>query len=418
MVFNIVTMLKFNLIYLMVYSQESNLTFPSSLLSTLKTLFNFDPNDVGLDPYEETKNLGYPALNHYVTTADGYILTVLQIPHGKYQEYAYSKRPVVYLVPGFLGTAACFTDNIATSNHALAYSLADAGYDVWILNARGTTFSRGHVVYNSLTDERFWDFGWHEIGTIDIPTTIDYILELTNQKELNVVGYSQGTTSLLVMLSEKPEYNEKVKVLFALAPMAFLENVNPGLKLLSANYKKLHIILSSLQIFNIFPHNNALSGPIMATCNYESNQVQLALCETIIESIAGHPQETIDPRDLHHITSHFPGGASVQQAVHYAQLINYGGFNKYDYGHYKNLEVYGQISPPSYKLENVQKRIYLIYGDGDVIADKQDVLNLYKHLPNAQLWRVNYTLWSHLDFLYAKNVYNILYKDILEILNR
>lgn len=29
------------------------------------------------------------------------------------------------------------------------------------------------------------------------------------------------------MLSEKPEYNEKIKVALALAPVAFMENVSP-----------------------------------------------------------------------------------------------------------------------------------------------------------------------------------------------
>lgn len=40
--------------------------------------------------------------------------------------------------------------------------------------------------------------------------------------DLIYVGHSMGTTSCLVLLSEKPEYNEKIKLFIALAPVAFM----------------------------------------------------------------------------------------------------------------------------------------------------------------------------------------------------
>lgn len=40
--------------------------------------------------------------------------------------------------------------------------------------------------------------------------------------DLIYVGHSMGTTSLFVMLSEKPEYNEKIKLFIALAPVAYM----------------------------------------------------------------------------------------------------------------------------------------------------------------------------------------------------
>lgn len=38
------------------------------------------------------------------------------------------------------------------------------------------------------------------------------------------VGHSQGTTGLMTLLSEKPEYNEYVAAASLLAPIAFLNN--------------------------------------------------------------------------------------------------------------------------------------------------------------------------------------------------
>lgn len=65
-----------------------------------------------------------------------------------------------------------------TSTPLLAFLLADEGYDVWLGNARGNSWSREHINYTT-QDSGFWQFSWHEIGTIDIPTTIDYVLEQT-----------------------------------------------------------------------------------------------------------------------------------------------------------------------------------------------------------------------------------------------
>lgn len=69
----------------------------------------------------------------------------------------------------------------------LAYYLADNGYDVWLANARGNEFSKNHK-YLSTNSTPYWNFSFHEMAKYDLPAIIDYILMVTNQSALHLVG--------------------------------------------------------------------------------------------------------------------------------------------------------------------------------------------------------------------------------------
>lgn len=109
----------------------------------------------------------YPAEIHVVTTKDGYILKLHRIPDPALQKDAdYSAeqlassssngfRGVVLLMHGLFSSAADFV--ITGPENGLAFVLADAGYDVWMGNARGTRFSRKNLNI-SPKDPAFWDF--------------------------------------------------------------------------------------------------------------------------------------------------------------------------------------------------------------------------------------------------------------------
>lgn len=109
-----------------------------------------------------------------------------------------------------------------------AYILAEAGYDVWMGNARGNTYSRRHKSLKP-TSSAFWKFSWHEIGYYDLPAMIDYVIKNTGVPKLQYVGFSQGTTAFWVMASTRPEYNEKISAMQALAPVAYVGNIKSPL---------------------------------------------------------------------------------------------------------------------------------------------------------------------------------------------
>merc|ERR1719309_260677 len=95
---------------------------------------------------------------------------------------------------------------------SLGYLLADAGYDVWMGNSRGNSYSRNHTFLEPCSMERcdeFWQFGWDEGGLYDVTAGIDFALNHTGQSDVFYFGHSMGCTQYFVMLSTLPEYNEK-----------------------------------------------------------------------------------------------------------------------------------------------------------------------------------------------------------------
>lgn len=92
-------------------------------------------------------------------------------------------------------------------------------------------------------------FSWHEKGYYDLPTFIDFVLRTTGYDKVFIVGYSEGTTSTFVLFTERPEYNDKVKLVIELAPSVYLGHTTMHLLRYYAN--RINFLRVSRQKFYI-----------------------------------------------------------------------------------------------------------------------------------------------------------------------
>lgn len=76
-------------------------------------------------------------------------------------------------------------------------------------------------------------------------------------------------------------------------------------------------------------------------------------------------------------------------------------FQKYDFGEYKNMKVYGSKKPAEYDLENINIPVYLFVGNHDLLATTKNV-NLLKYFLK-KFFLYTYDL-GHAGFLWDKNM--------------
>lgn len=153
---------------------------------------------------------------------------------------------------------------------APAFVAARAGYDVWLGNSRGNTYSQGHTEYDIWKNEKkYWNFSWYEMGMYDLPATFDYISSYTGIEKHAYVGHSQGTTQMYVGLAENEAYfKDKVSIFVALAPVTKIPNTEVSLFTDAAFfYDEVDDTLDFWHIHSVLNATWINSGISSAVCN-------------------------------------------------------------------------------------------------------------------------------------------------------
>ncbi|XP_072659782.1 lipase member K isoform X2 [Canis lupus baileyi] len=302
---------------------------------------------------------GYPHEEYDVVTEDGYVLGIYRIPRGRRCPRK-TLRPVVYLQHGLIASATNWICNLP--NNSLAFLLADFGYDVWMGNSRGNTWSRRHLKVSPKSRE-YWAFSLDEMANYDLPATINFILEKTGQEQLYYVGHSQGTTIAFIAFSTNPELAKRIKIFFALAPVITVKYTQSPLKKFTTLSRE--VVKSRLDVY-------------------------------LAQSSAG---------------------TSVQNMLHWAQAANSGLFQAFDWGNpAQNMRHFHQRTPPLYDVTKMEVPTAVWSGGRDRVADPRDVENLLPNITRLIYYKL-IPHYNHVDFYLGQDAPREIYQDLIELMD-
>ena len=383
------------------------------------TLVSYSDPDLFADVRSIVESRGFPLEEHFVTTADGYILTVHRI---RSPRLARLRRPVI-LQHGLLCTSREFMINApggfiyeSTSvvGNNMAFELAKHGYDVWLPNSRGNTYSRNHTTLDPSRDKEFWNFSFDEMVRYDAPAVVDYVIAVTRRLTVGFIGHSQGTTILFGLLASRPEYNDVLKPCIALAPITVVgHSVTP--------YSYLAYVPFLVKLIDKY------GGPFLPS-NRLMKLIASRLCTSCLKKICsnavfmanGFNEEQMNLTRLGVYASGFPAGTSARNMVHFAQAVLSRRFARFDYGD-RNMQVYGSREAPEYPLENITSRHIIVFlSQNDWLSNPRDTDILVQRLrvPLHKRFTIPVKSWNHLDFLLAKQAGRHVNRPILAILEK
>ncbi|NWX15041.1 LIPM Lipase, partial [Aegotheles bennettii] len=365
---------------------------------------------------------GYPYEEHEVVTEDGYYLTMQRIPHGRdnpgsmstsHEAEAqgssmFSPKPAVLLQHGMILEGSSWFTNLP--NISLGFVLANAGYDVWIGNSRGNSWSRKHKEFE-FHQEQYSNYSFHEMAMYDLPATINYILQKTGQEQLYYVGYCQGTTTGFIAFSSIPELDRKIKMFFALVPTTTVPNaVTPLIRLFHLPEGLFKLVLGHTMIFH---EGQILKKVVSGLCSYP---IFKSLCSFLIFYLPGGFSNSLDTSRIAVYLARFPDSTSLKTALHWRQIYQSGEFKRYDYGK-DNMLHYNQTTPPFYELENMKAPLAAWYGGRDLLSSPKDTDIMLSRITNVA-YKKHIPEFGHFDFIWGTQVYEQVYKEILELMEK
>lgn len=270
----------------------------------------------------------------------------------------------------------------------------------WLGNNRGNKHSRNHSKLKPDTDKAFWEFSFHEMGNLDLPAIIDYIILKSRVSKVSYIGHSQGTAQLFAGLSEKPQYfSSKLNGFVALGPVASLNNLKSSFLKAMAEFR-LDSLFSLLGINEILPSPDSVHKFTTLIC-----EKILSLCDGLLEMIADSNANDDNKNRFLVFVSHFPSGASLQTLKHFAKIIRMKKFVKL---HNDQL----------YMLDNVsQLPIALFVGRDDKLSTVEDTRELRNTLlkSNVLHFYKEYDNMGHATFFLNKHLEYV--EDVLRCLN-
>ncbi|XP_003737592.1 lipase member J-like [Galendromus occidentalis] len=356
---------------------------------------------------------GYPFEKHYVTTEDGYIITMHRIPHGRnVPNPGTPNRKVAVLGAPLLTLSTIWVMDMP--NNSFAFILADRGYDVWLANCRGSSFGKHHTNL-TIYDSQFWHFTLIDIGAKDLAAQIDYALKVSGREQVYYAGMSQGGASLYALLAKRPDYNKKIRAMAALATFRRVCHIN--IWWMNAG-STLENYIGRFPIMEVLPKVSMLGQG----CDMADN-----LCLWYTKYFLYTDVKYLNTSRIPVYMSHFPSGTSKMNLFYYSQIMQesqcekWNEVREYDYdrsavsrstyggnffwnvfGETKriNPQMYdGSLEPPIMDPNNIHIPIKLYWSDGDRYAPPQEQAFLKKELKSIVAeFHIADQAWGHYSF--------------------
>uniref|UniRef100_F7DNR5 Lipase n=1 Tax=Monodelphis domestica TaxID=13616 RepID=F7DNR5_MONDO len=319
----------------------------------------------------------YPNEQYDIVTKDGYILDLYRIPHGK---------------GGSEGTGKIRSLRLGSHRDGK-----------WILE-----------IVNLPPASCLSFFGsFDEMAKYDLPATIDFIVKKTGQEQLYYVGHSQGTTIGFILFSIDPKLAQRIKMFFGLAPVVFLKgSKNPPTKIYPFLEAVVKAVLCEKRILPHTKFNRFLGTKIC------SLQIFRWLCEKIFLDFISDDYRNLNMSRLDVFLSNLPGGTSIQNIVHWGQIVTSGHLQAFDWKKPAlNMAHYNQVTPPLYNVTLMRTPTALWSGGTDVVADPTDVDSLLSILPNL-VYHKRIPHYTHLDFCFGVDSHLLIFYEILDMIKK
>ncbi|EQL03341.1 triglyceride lipase-cholesterol esterase [Ophiocordyceps sinensis CO18] len=330
---------------------------------------------------------GYEAEEHIVQTTDGYLLGIHRLQWRKGEEGqrvnhgpTSIKKRIAYLHHGLLMNSevwVCLTDE----QRCLPFELLERGFDVWFGNNRGNKYSK-KAIHSSPTSVKFWDFSMDEFAFHDIPDTISYILDTTQQKSLSYIGFSQGTAQAFATLAIHPRLNSQASPSVLYLMFGRRSILSSATMWETLFYPPLFCRLIDMGLSFLFKWQ---------TSNISTSQ-----------KLAAYP--------------HLYSFTSTKSVVHWFQIIRNRCFQMYDDDVHQPMSVstsqkYSKVA--KYPTRNIRTPIVLVYGGSDSLVD---IGSMLKELP-PQTVATEIPHYEHLDFLWARDVDQQVFQHVFDALD-
>lgn len=309
---------------------------------------------------------------------------------------------------------------IKSANRSLAFLLANHGFDVFLCESRGSNdLNTRHVkdraaksalegknedknrtqaenMHELSRQWNFWSFTQDDIIAHELKSHIDTVLKVTGADKVSVLTYSLSTPTSFAFYSIRPDYARKTHAFVSMAPIVSGQGTSPLMTLALKRICPLipetvgTMILSDLLL-------NQLTRDI-AIVLFKPKWLRYTLFKMIENLAMGASPQYRTHIELN-LIGHLLRRVSFRVGKQMCQQMASDRLQKYDYGPFKNKELYGTETPPEYDLSNLQLKSWLLVSAwNDAVATPQIVDHLVRIVNPKPVARV-VAPYNHVDMI-------------------